>query len=516
VLSALPSSGVGIGELPPTPLEASGWQRLPTAAEIDAYLARLAAAPEATLLSLGRSAGGRELRGLLVSEDPAVHAGGASRPGKLRVLLVGSQHGTEPSGAEALQRVARELLGGRLRPLLGGLDLLLVPDGNPDGRDRRRRVNADGVNLSTDYVLLSQPESRAIAAALRHFAPHAVLDVHESALLKRRSLGAQGYLTDFEAQFETANHPNDDPALARYAADRFLPGLLAAVNARGLRARRYIGEITDVRQTITHGGLTLRNLRNHAGFQGALSLLVENRLDPPGTYPTPRNIEARVAKQALSIEEFLARCREEREAILVQVGAARAAARRANGVWLGARFVPDPREPRIVLPLRRRSDGSLEERSFEYHGEIATDDPLPLPEAYVVTEHQARVAELLERHAIPYRRALLPARVRAVRQRIEGLETGAGGFGAGSVQVTASERTGTATVAPGDLRIDLDAAPDPRLVALLLEPRSATGIFRTPAFADLLEEGRDFFVLRIEAPAPPEREGRDPAAEQEP
>ena len=49
---------------------------------------------------------------------------------------------------------------------------------------------------------------------------------------------------------------------------------------RGLDAREYVGEITDIEQPITHGGLSLKNLRNRAAMEGAFSLLLENRLDP--------------------------------------------------------------------------------------------------------------------------------------------------------------------------------------------------------------------------------------------
>ena len=46
------------------------------------------------------------------------------------MLLVGSQHGTEPSGGEALQILAREIADGAY----DDMDFVIVPDSNPDGR----------------------------------------------------------------------------------------------------------------------------------------------------------------------------------------------------------------------------------------------------------------------------------------------------------------------------------------------------------------------------------------------
>ena len=95
-------------------------------------------------------------------------------------------------------------------------------------------------------MLLDQPESRALDAAVRHYAPAVVLDAHESAVLKRKTLGQEGYLTAFEAQFDVASTPAIPAALRDFATDILLPQLIAGVQARGLHAQRYIGEIRSL------------------------------------------------------------------------------------------------------------------------------------------------------------------------------------------------------------------------------------------------------------------------------
>jgi|GEM_PF-4247614 len=91
-------------------------------------------------------------------------------------------------------------------------------------------------------------------------------DVHESAILKKKSLGRERYLTDFEAQFEVANNPNVDSEIRSMSLNRLLPEIIACVRSQGLSAQRYIGEITSTSQAITNGGLSLRNIRNKAGI----------------------------------------------------------------------------------------------------------------------------------------------------------------------------------------------------------------------------------------------------------
>jgi murein peptide amidase A len=98
-----------------------------------AALALAAAAPStphATLL--GRSLQGRAITAVEVG-DPA---------GK-RVLVVGSVHGNEPAGIAVARRLEQ------LSPV--GIDLWIVRDLNPDGRDANTRGNAHGVDLNRNF-----------------------------------------------------------------------------------------------------------------------------------------------------------------------------------------------------------------------------------------------------------------------------------------------------------------------------------------------------------------------------
>ena len=294
-----------------TELERSGYVCLTSSSKISRFLTELAYRNTvAERITIGRSALGSPIESLLVAAEINEFEDASGLGNKITVMLVGSQHGSEPSGAEALLLVARDVIEGELKPYLEDMNFIFIPNSNPDGRDLNRRVNGNGINLSTNYTMLSEPESRALVDALHKWKPEVVLDIHESAVLKKKSLGKQGFLIDFEAQFEAANNPNVDEEIRALSFERLLPEIIRQVNAQGLPAQRYIGEITNIQQRITHGGLSLRNLRNMAGMMGSFSFLLENRVDPStGTYPTPRNIRVRVAKQYLCVCSFLSCCR---------------------------------------------------------------------------------------------------------------------------------------------------------------------------------------------------------------
>lgn len=501
IVFLLPSLSPGAPPLQ-TPFEKAGYARVSSVAEVARFLAALERRnrPEARHIVLGRSAGGRALDGLLVSKAPDTLARSAPPTHRLRVMIVGSQHGTEFSGAEAVLMLARNLLEGQERALLADLEFILLPLANPDGREARRRKNDDGVNLSTDFSALTQPESRALLDALVRWQPDVFIDLHESGVFKAKTLARQGYMTNFETQLEIANNPNIDAAVAEFSRERVRPAALARMQHLGLKATNYIGEIIDINQRIRHGGLTLRNIRNRAGMEGAFSIVIENRLDAPhGTYPTPGNIGVRTAKQLQSIQELLAICHAERDSIAARSRAARKARQQASGeerVSLVARYAPVPGDETISIKLQRIDNGQMETRSFPYFGRIVPSVELTLPAAYAITANQERIGEVLARQHIQHKTLREPRDCRVTVQHIVTREHDAAPRGLASWHSTIKERETLIRLPAGTLWVDLRQTRQ-RLASLLLEPRSNSSLFEHRDFAPLVKTGEDFFVLRI-------------------
>lgn len=470
-----------------TPLEQAHYQRISRAAEISADLdALVAASPLAHKEVVGSSVEQRPLEALLLStQKPGT---GRAHP---RVMLVASQHGAaEPAGGEAMLRLARQLLMGDLRALLDDIDVVLLPDANPDGRDNGHRTNANHVNLNTDFVALSQPESQALVVALERYRPLAVLDVHESAVLKRKTLAQEGYLTDFDAQFEAANHPAIPAALREYGQQTLLPALIEAARAGGLPAQRYIGEITSIHQAVSNGGLTLRNFRNLAGIGGALSFLVETKLDSrDDPWPTYRNIEVRVERSLACQRVFLQLMHAERDTLVSQVAAAQVAALK-EPLTLHAVYAEDPAHPEVEIPLRRLSDRKLKTLIFHDHRRVVTDDVIAMPATYIVSQPSDALRTALDRHGIHYDRQSQGFELPVVAERFAPPK-----HANGRAKLLSSTDKFITTVA-GALLIDLVQARA-RLVPLLLDPRSPSSLFRLPAFAPLLVRDQEFGVYRV-------------------
>lgn len=466
-----------------TPLEAARHRRISTSAEIEDFLVRIAAASDsANCATVGWSVRGRPIRALICA-----HAA-APRP-KPRVLLVGSHHGgSEPAGGEALLDVARALLHGDLRHLLDVLDVIVVPNANPDGRDDGVSRNANGINLNRDYVLLSQPESRALDATVQRYRPHVVLDAHESAAYKRKSLGRAGWLTEFQAQFDVANNPAVPAEMQRFSERVLLEEVIARVADDGMPADRYIREILALDQALTYGGITIKRFRNKAGVLGALSFLLETRLDPKdGRYPSFRNIEVRTAKQNRCIRAFLERVAAHREDI-VEVVARGARLRPGEQVAVAAHYGPVRDGALHRVPLRRIDSGEVVEIAFPDHRRIVTDAPVTAPRAYWVPRHSQVFRELLLRHGLRFDSLQRARRTRVLAHRVERV------FDDGRFALSTSARKCDASLPVDCLRIGLDQ-PLGRIATLLFEPTSTSTVFRYPAYRRLLKPGAPWPVL---------------------
>ena len=136
----------------------------------------LVAAALATLV-LGHSVQGREIRATRVGEEGA----------PVNVLVVGSVHGNEPAGDAIVNALKRERVP--------GVAFWLVRTGNPDGRAKRTRQNARGVDLNRNFPWRwrtgprgtyfpgpkagSEPETRALMRLVRRVRPQLAIYYHQ-------------------------------------------------------------------------------------------------------------------------------------------------------------------------------------------------------------------------------------------------------------------------------------------------------------------------------------------------
>ncbi len=187
-----------------TAFEASGLERTPRYAETVAWLEKLAAAaPELEMISIGRSAEGREIRMVIASREGAATPDALHANGRPILLAHAGIHSGEIDGKDAGMMLLRDMtvLGKSPRrganetgsALLDRANLLFIPILSVDGHERFSRfgrinqrgpalmgwrTNARNLNLNRDYAKLETEELRALVAAVGAWRPDLYLDLH--------------------------------------------------------------------------------------------------------------------------------------------------------------------------------------------------------------------------------------------------------------------------------------------------------------------------------------------------
>ena len=240
----------------PTPYEPlmKFWRELDEASEI------------VSMQPLTRTLQGRDLPLIIIAEPAITNPQDALRSGKTIVLLAPSVHGGEVSPKESVQLVARELVGGSLRPLLKDIIVIALPLVNPDGGEVRRRTNEAGFDMNRDYLKLESQEITALVTrVMNQWTPDIHVDGHHG--------GSAPYVITYQGTL----NPAADSALRMYPYEHIFPAIREAVRAEDYASFDYSGTLT--RDGVLGWGSTSVEPRKHhvyTGLTNSIGILLEN------------------------------------------------------------------------------------------------------------------------------------------------------------------------------------------------------------------------------------------------
>jgi hypothetical protein len=438
--------------------------------------------PRIRARTLGASVDGREIPYLEVSLGEF----GADRDGKVLALLYAQQHGNEPSGKEAALAFALELARGDHDELLRHVDLLLVPQLNPDGGEADRRRTAAGVDLNRSHLILDGIEVEHLRELFHRWEPEVTADLHQYDPWSGSWL-ERGWLRLFDVQIGVPTNLNTDPVIRELAERGFLPAAVQALEARGFTGHNYIvGTPGSLRWSTTD----VNDGRQGFAILNTLSFIFEGKRSAPPA----ADIERRAEAQRVAMEALLRFAAEHRDEVLRTVRGARE--RLAAGeldefvLTMGRAPGEDPLE--IPVESVREVGGewvvgdTVTAVIPDFLPEVVARKVVPLPDAYLVPGEEGGILDLLRRHAVE----TLPLSggeemdvemVRITGWVSEDLE------GPVRLPVVEAERrriTGRST----DVLVPTRQLRG-LLVATALEPESMHGLLRYEDFAHLAREG---------------------------
>lgn len=373
------------------PSLAPGHQGFTSDAEMNAFFEALKSrqAPM-QILPIGRSPQGRGMSALLFTAEGLgtfAEARALSRP---VLWFVGHQHGNEPAGGEGMLALAAYLAEPEARKLLERVTVVIVPRANPDGAASFRRGAANNADLNRDHLLMFQPETRALHAAIAALPPDVIFDHHEFSVVNRW-IEKFGAIQAVDAMVLHATHPMVPAEISAIADDLYRPAVEAALKAQGLSMFWYY--TTSNRRSdpvVSMGGNNPGIARNAFGLRGAVSFLIETR----GVGVRREGWQRRVATHLVAAKAVLQTSADQAVRLREAIDKGRISARNASAdLVISARIPASP----LAIPLLDPVSGADRSMSVPFQDSRVIEPSVTRPRAagYVIPADSAEAMERL-------------------------------------------------------------------------------------------------------------------------
>jgi hypothetical protein len=466
------------------PVERSGFLRLTSYDSLQAFLQSLDGNGRVRIEKIATTRQGRAVSCCFVSSSARFGIDST----KLRVMLFAQQHGDEPSGKEALTMLLGKLASHALDAVLDHIDLLVIPQMNPDGAELRQRRTSDSLDLNRNHLILTSPEPRGLHELFATWWPQVTMDIHEYGPFSK-SWSDSGFIKRADVQLGMLTNLNSSEVLHAEQRSKIFPFVEATMKKSGYAFSEYVvgspGDFLRYSTTEPNDG------RQGFGILSTLSFIQEGR----GGEKLEDHLERRVRSQLASIEALLSYCGEHGSELCGLVNRERVRLSNAGekkvvlcmdhflgggAVQIPVRLVPSGRD--TVWQIR------------PLHGDVKPIVTRTLPAAYIVPRELESIIKLFDRHHVQYETVPAERRVEASVYLID------------SVQADTLEdewhpkpflRTENRTILlrPGDVVARLNQVHS-SFLGVLLEPESMWGLVKYRGFEFLLR-GKEYPVLRI-------------------
>ncbi len=219
---------------------------------------------------------------------------------KVRVLIFAQQHGNEQAGKEGALLLLKAIANNKLNNLFDKVELILIPQMNPDGSDADKRRNGNDADLNRDHLILSQPETAALHKLFNKYQPQVTLDVHEYRPFGKSWID-YGYIKNFDIQFGTVTNPNISEEIFHIQKSEFLPFIKKYLNNAGYSFNEYIVGGPPEINRIRYSTVDINDGRQSFGIQHSLSFILEGK----NGKDSKSNLKLRAESQFTALKGFL-------------------------------------------------------------------------------------------------------------------------------------------------------------------------------------------------------------------
>lgn len=381
-----------------TPLERSHYTRLTAYADMMNYLQELDHKnSQLSMKIIGQSVEGRDIPVLFIGADKLF---GSQRNRKPVVLIFCQQHGDEPSGKEAALILAREL-SGQKKAILKDVDVILIPQMNPDGAEKNQRKNAHDMDLNRNHVILSEPETQALHRLFREWMPQVTLDVHEYSAISESWI-AHGFIKDADEQLGKLSNLNVSESILQFSGEVFIPEISRQLASAGFTFHEYIVGNPFEDSRLRYSTTAINDGRQSLGIFNTFSFILEGKQ----YVNLLTDIESRTRGQLVAITAFLRTVSAHSQEILQSIQAARQEVlnpekQPEKRAYIQMDYYPDSSNITIRFPVFNLENWQKETKELKnFHSRVLVKKSVARPVAYVIPSGNKSLLEILERHEI--------------------------------------------------------------------------------------------------------------------
>ncbi len=492
-------SGLLFGANLKTPLEENGFTRLSSHTEMMRYLKMLDRQSDALRLSvIGQSVQGREIPALFFSLDKKNAVKSEQKP---LLLVFCQQHGDEPSGKEAALILARYLTA-EGKSLLQNLDLIMVPQVNPDGAETGRRRNANKMDLNRNHVILSEPETQALQNLFLDRMPEVTLDIHEYNALKKSWL-KQGYVKDAAEMLGGVTNVNIDTSLMVFSRQTVIPAVGSQIQADGFTFHRYLVGSPFNGGRVRYSTTNVNDGRQSMGIYNTLSFIIEGK-----RYGDVLNkIKQRVRGQFSALKAFIRVIGRNAKQIKELVRRARHKCMRSEPGDLShiqMEYYENPQQKSVRFPVFEFARwATVYKELHPFAADVKVKKSVRKPFAYIFSQEEKELVSLLQKHRIRMKTIMRDTTLKVETYRILHVTPGIN-EDKSTLDVDTELRLSEKEIHAGDVLVPL-AQPASALIPLLLEPQSTFSVCQKRnafkyRFKNYLQEGKTYPLMRLPAP----------------
>ncbi len=472
------------------PLVKNNYAKVTSYDELSGYLQILDNQSDLLSVSvIGKSVKSRNLYAMMFSSDNNWY-----NKSKISVLIFAQQHGNEQSGKEGALLLAKELLKPENKYLFDKINLVIVPQLNPDGSEVNERRNTNNMDLNRNHLILTEPETQALHQLFDKYQFEVTMDVHEYSPYGE-AWQKFGYRKNADITVGTTTNLNVSEEIRRLSNESYIPFIFKYLGTRGFSSFVYCPGGPPGIDYFRYSTFDINDGRQSLGIQNSVSFIQEGR---NGIDNFVENIKHRAEGQMNGMRgllEYTCLYKDKIDSLV--------SAERHKLISLSAKQMVSIQSEHVVngktlmIPLYSYSTGKDSVFAVQdYRPVVKSLFDVQKPFGYLIPKKNSELIDWVDRQALLKFFYKEYSGFRIEKYTITEIDS-IDFEGDIIVNPLVVKPTVVDLISPSDYLFIPTAQLKGNLIVLALEPKSMLGLITYKNFAYILRKGEDFPVLRV-------------------